>query len=97
MHVHCIHRKTEISPVMTGTNIPSELYMGSPAQTGTCCLTFGIVLSHYSTLYNLEAPFVSVQVVLWPSRGREEGRKKEYKNRVTGGKCEGVAERLLHW
>ncbi len=91
MHIHCIHRKTEINPEMKGSNILSELY------TGTCCLTCGIVLSHYSTLYNLEAPFVYVQVVLWPSRGRKEERKNEYKNRVMGGKSEGVEERLLHW
>ncbi len=35
---------------------------------------------------------MSVQLVLWPSRGREK-RKKEFKNR----KCEGVEERLLRW
>ncbi len=39
---------------------------------------------------------MSVQFVLWPSRGREK-RKKEFKNRVTGRKCEGVEERLLCW
>lgn len=62
---------------MTGSNILSELYTDGPAQT--CCLTRGIVLSHYSTLYNSEAPFVSVQVVLWSSSEREERRRKDTK------------------